>query len=228
MSKPVQPSSEPDTDSSSLSVNLPSSSADWRELVAVVLISVTTILTAWTAFQASKWGGEMSINFSQASAARIDAARYESNANRQASVQVALFTQWLNAETSSNTDLADFLRDSFPEPLATATSDWLDERATDAQAAPQTPFDMPTYVLTDARRAADKQASAEQKSAQALTSNRNSDNYTVLTILFATVLFFAAVSNRVKKPLSSWTLIGVAVVVFMGSVTVLAALPKLV
>lgn len=227
MSKPVQPSSEPDTDSSSLSVNLPSSSADWRELVAVVLISVTTILTAWTAFQASKWGGEMSINFSQASAARIDAARYESNANRQASVQVALFTQWLNAETSSNTDLADFLRDSFPEPLATATSDWVDERATDAQAAPQTPFDMPTYVQTDALRAADEQASAEQKSAQALTSNRNSDNYTVLTILFATVLFFAAVSNRVKKPLSSWTLIGVAVVVFMGSVTVLAALPKL-
>ena len=227
MSKPVQPSSEPDTGSSSLSVNLPSSSADWRELVAVVLISVTTILTAWTAFQASKWGGEMSINFSQASAARIDAARYESNANRQASVQVALFTQWLNAETSSNTDLADFLLDSFPEPLATATSDWLDERTADDQAAPQTPFDMPTYVLTDARRAADEQASAEQKSAQALTSNRNSDNYTVLTILFATVLFFAAVSNRVKKPLSSWTLIGVAVIVFMGSVTVLAALPKL-
>lgn len=227
MSKPVQPSSEPDTGSSSLSVNLPSSSADWRELVAVVLISVTTILTAWTAFQASKWGGEMSINFSQASAARIDAARYESNANRQASVQVALFTQWLNAETYSNTDLADFLRDSFPEPLATATSDWLDERTADDQAAPKTPFDMPTYVLTDARRAADEQASAEQKSAQALTSNRNSDNYTVLTILFATVLFFAAVSNRVKKPLSSWTLIGVAVVVFMGSVTVLAALPKL-
>jgi hypothetical protein len=45
--------------------------------------------------------------------------------------------------------------------------------------------------------------------------------------LFATVLFFAAVSNRVKKSLSSWTLIGVALVVFVGSVAVLASLPKL-
>jgi hypothetical protein len=221
-------SSEPtESSSSSLPVTLPSSSADWRELVAVILISVTTILPAWTAFQASKWGGSMSINFSQASAARIDAARFESDANRQASVHVALFTQWLSAQTTENEKLAVFLREAFPEPLATALSDWLDERAVDAQAAPQTPFDMPSYVLDNAVRAEEKQAQAEQLSARALTSNRNSDNYTVLTILFATVLFFAAVSNRVKKSLSSWTLIGVALVVFVGSATVLASLPKL-
>ncbi len=36
-----------ESSSSPLPVALPSSSADWRELVAVILISVTTILTAW-------------------------------------------------------------------------------------------------------------------------------------------------------------------------------------
>ena len=86
---------------------------------------------------------------------------------------------------------------------------------------------MPSYVLDNAVQAEEEQAQAEQLSAQALTSNRNSDNYTVLTILFATVLFSAAVSNRVRKPLSSWTLVGVALVVFFGSATVLASLPKL-
>ena len=168
----------------------------------------------------------MSINFSQASAAHIDAAWFERDANGQASVQIALFTQWLSAQTTENEKLAGFLRDSFPGPLATATSDWLDERAADAQAAPQTPFDMPSYVLDNAVRAEEKQAQAEQLSAQAMTSNINSDSdtysYTVLTILFATVLFFAAVSNRVKKSMNSWTLIGVALVVFVGSATVLA------
>ena len=53
-----------ESSSSPLPVALPSSSADWRELVAIILISVTTIITAWTAFQASKWGGLMLINFS--------------------------------------------------------------------------------------------------------------------------------------------------------------------
>ena len=146
---------------SPLQVALPSSSTDWRQLVAVIFISVTTILTAWTAFQASKWGGSISISF------------------RQTSVQIALFTQWLSAKTTENEKLAGFLRDSFPEPLATATSDWLDERAADAQAAPQTPFDMSSYVLDNAVRAEEKQAQAEQLSAQALTSNRNRDNCTV-------------------------------------------------
>ncbi len=183
---------------------------------------MTTILTAWTGFQASKWGRSMSINFSQASAAHIDAAWFERDANRQASVQIALFTQWLSAQTTENEKLAAFLRDSFPEPLATATSDWLDERAADAQAAPQTPFDMPSYVLDNAVRAEEKQAQAEQLSAQALTSNSDTYSYTVLAILFATVLFFAAVSNRVRKSMSSWALIGVALVVFVGSATVLA------
>ena len=84
---------------------------------------------------------------------------------------------------------------------------------------------MPNCVLDNAVQAEEKQAQAEQLSAQALTSNRNSDSYTVLTILFATVLFFAAVSNRVRKSLSSWTLIGI---VFVGSATVLASLPELV
>ena len=49
--------------------------------------------------------------------------------------------------------MAGLLREAFPEPLATATSDWLDERAADAQAATQTPFDMPIYVLDNAVRA---------------------------------------------------------------------------
>lgn len=220
-------SDEKITGSPSLSQALPSSSADWRELVAVILISVTTILTAWTAFQASKWGGSMSINFSQASAARVDAARYESNANRQASIQVALFTQWMSAETSGNEELATFLRDSFPEPLATATSAWESARSSDPETAPQNPFEMPNYVLEDSVSAAQTQDVAESKAQAALTSNSNSDNYTMLTILFATVLFFAAVSNRVKRPWSSWTLIGVALVVFVSSATVLASLPKL-
>lgn len=54
------------------------------------------------------------------------------------------------------------MREAFPEPLATATSDWLDERAADAQAAPQTPFDMPSYVLDNAVRAEEKKAGTSQ------------------------------------------------------------------
>ncbi|WP_407320379.1 hypothetical protein UQW22_07980 [Isoptericola halotolerans] len=42
-----------------------------REIVAVVVLSLTAILTTWCGFGSSKWSGQMSIQFSQASSARI-------------------------------------------------------------------------------------------------------------------------------------------------------------
>ena len=65
--------------------------------MAVLLLSVTAILAAWTGFQASKWGGAMSISFAEASSARIQAARLDGDANRRQTIQVQLFTQWLQA-----------------------------------------------------------------------------------------------------------------------------------
>lgn len=87
---------------------------DWRELVAVILLSITTILTAWSGFQASKWGGAMSISFSQASSARIEASRLDGEANRVGTIQVSLFTQWLQAGFTDDTRLQDYLAERFP------------------------------------------------------------------------------------------------------------------
>src|SRR6478752_6511870 len=102
----------------------PTKKVDWREVLVVVLLSITTIVTAWVGFQSSKWGGAMSISFSQASSARIEATRYEGVANRKTTVQVTLFSQWAAAQAQGDTALADFLVERFPEPLATAFPVW--------------------------------------------------------------------------------------------------------
>ena len=48
-----------------------------RETVVLVVLSITAVLTAWCGFESSQWSGEMSIAFSEASSARIEAARQE-------------------------------------------------------------------------------------------------------------------------------------------------------
>jgi hypothetical protein len=45
-----------------------------RETLALVLLAVTAIMTAWCGFESSKWGGEMSVSFSRASTDRGSAA----------------------------------------------------------------------------------------------------------------------------------------------------------
>lgn len=201
---------------------------DRIELIAVVLLSITAILTAWCGFQSSKWGGAMSISFAQASTARIEAARFESTANRRITVQVGLFTQWLQAHQDGDDELADFLEQRFPEPLATAFPDWLAARPLANDEAPATPFDMPAYVLPEAQEAADADARADARYTQALANNQRGDNYTVLTVLYATVLFFAAIAGRMRTPRVQRTLLALALAGFAVATTILLTFPRLV
>jgi hypothetical protein len=202
------------------------STFELRELIVVVLLSVTTVLTAWSGFQASKWGGSMSISFSQASSARIEAARYDGTANRKLSIQVALFTQWLQASASRQPALADYLAAQFPEPLRTAFVAWRAQGTSGTRAA--SPFERPEYQLpeTAAAKAADQRA--DDRFAKALADNQRGDNYTALTIAFASVLFFAAISGRMRARRDQWILLGVGLVVFAIAVVLLLSFPKLV
>lgn len=200
----------------------------WRELVAVLLLSVTAVVTAWTGFQASKWGGAMSISFSEASSNRIKAARFEGAANRKQTVQVSLFTQWLQAYQADDQQLSEFLEARFPEPLSSTFPEWLATRPLEAEDAPATPFDMPGYVISERRQAAEADAVADGKFARALEYNQRGDNYTVLTIGFAVVLFFGALAGRMRRPSTQWALLILGWAGFLVLTATLATFPKLV
>ena len=201
---------------------------DRRELVAVILLAVTAILTAWTGFQASKWSGAMSISFSQASAARIEAGRLEGTANRKQTIQVSLFTQWLDAYQGGDQELADFLEARFPEPLATAFPQWVADQPLQNPDAAPTPFDMPTYVIPELEQAQQSDRRADERFATALVYNQRGDNYTLLTVAFAVVLFLGALSGRMRQQRAQWLLLGVGAVGSLVLTGVLLSFPKLV
>jgi len=199
---------------------------DLPELLAVILISITAILTAWTGFQASRWGGAASISFSEASLARVDASRGEGVANRVQTIQVGLFTQWLQAEAAGDQRVMDYLAARFPEPLQTAFVAWQATQPSTNVHAPSSPFVMPEYDIPElsAAKAADHRA--DMKFAEALRNNQRGDNYTFLAVAFASVLFFAAMSGRMKSRRSQWTLLGISLAAFAGAVFLLLLFPK--
>lgn len=220
--------SEPKVEEESSSRYIPDTSAGWRELIAVVLLSVTAIATAWSGFQSSKWGGEMSIAFSKASTARIEASRADGNANRQLTIQVQLYTQWIAAFADDDEELASYLAGRFPEPLASAWAAWIALRPQQNPDAPASPFEMPEYVQADAVAAKEADERADGLFQQALDNNQRGDNYTLLAVVFATVLFFAAISGRVKKTTNAWFLLVVGVVLFIGAAVTLISYPRII
>ena len=208
------------------SVATRSSGIDRPELVAVILLSVTAILTAWTGFQASKWSGAMAISFNEASAERIDASRQEAIANRAETIQVGLYTQWLQAGANGDTDSMDYLSTRFPEPLKTAFTAWQATNPDTDPNAPSSPFAMPEYQIPGFAAAATADSQADAKFTEAVKNNQRSDNYVLLAVGFASVLFFAAMSGRMKSPRSQWTLLGMALALFTTVSILLIVFPK--
>jgi hypothetical protein len=197
----------------------------WVEILSAVVLSLATVGTAWSGYQASRWGSEQTAHAQSASKAIIRAAHLTDLAEQRQSLHVNIFGQWAGAISTSNTALADFLFERFPEPLKMATVAWLATQPLSNPAAPQTPFSMPQYVLTERAEADRWEAVAEEAAAAAATASEHSDRYLVFTIVFATVLFFGGISGKF-----SWLVVDIAALVLgvlslLAGVVILVTLP---
>jgi len=198
------------------------------EHVAVALLAVTAVLTAWSGFEASKWSGEMSISFSRASTQRIEASREATTAEAARAVDLQVFGIWLEATSENNRELEEFARERFTDHFAVAFEDWLATRPLRNPDAPRSPFAMDSYVPPGEVEAQEADARADDYFADALADNRRGDNYTLLTVLFALVLFFGALSNRFGSERKSWTILAGAGLLLVVGVSFLIAFPKII
>ena len=122
------------------------------EIVATVLLSVATLATAWSGYQASRWNGEQAKAAARANASRVESTRASGLANRNAQIDLALFTQWADAYAQEQTMLADFYRQRFRKEFVPAFEAWVATRPLRNPRAPLSPFAMPEYVLDSADR----------------------------------------------------------------------------
>ena len=71
--------------------------SDRIELIATIVMAAAAILTAWAAFQSAKWSGIQAIEFSKASAARIESTRFDTAAGQLTAIDVSVYLSWLEA-----------------------------------------------------------------------------------------------------------------------------------
>jgi hypothetical protein len=193
---------------------------DVADIVAVLVLSITAVLTAWCGFESSKWGGEMSIAFSQASGARVTATDLASQARDQKAIDLVIYAQWVEATGSAQTELADYVEARFPPSLAQAFEGW----EADGMVEPS-PFARPDYVVPGTDEAVAKNAEADAAFQRALVNNQRGDNYSLLTVLFALVLFLTAMSQRKIVPWAARVFLGLAIVAAVIGIAILATFP---
>jgi hypothetical protein len=187
----------------------------WIEFLSAVVLSLATVLTAWCGYQATRWSGEQAQAYSEAGAARVQSAQYASQGLLRSSVHVALFVEYIAAISQDNHLLADFLHQRFPKELRVATDAWLATKPLKNADAPSSPFEMPEYHLAEQDQARQLDKLAAQKAAEASQANEQSDHYVLLTVLFATVLFFAGISGKFQ-----WQMIDLAMLILSAAVLI--------
>ena len=84
------------------------------ELVATVLLAVATVATAWSGYQSTRWNGEQAKAGARANALRIESAKAAGLANSQTEIDVATFTQWVNAYAQEQTRARRLLLQALP------------------------------------------------------------------------------------------------------------------
>lgn len=216
--------------------------SDRIELIATIVMALAAIATAWCAFQATKWSGIMSIEFSNANAGRVESTRADSLANSQRSIDVGAFTSWLDAVAAEiaageippvsqsgyqpvEGTLSAFYYERMRDEFRPALDAWLAADPLNDPEAPATPFAMPEYQLDAAAHAEDLLEQSAVDRQDALDSNQNGDNYVLTTVGFALVIFFAGVSSKLDESRNRWIAIGVGLVLFLGGLIAVFSRP---
>lgn len=190
------------------------------DVVTVFVLSITAVLTAWCGFEASKWGGEMSIAFSQASSARVQSTAAEGKARDARLYDLTIYAQWVLAVADGREDLQLFIEERFTPEFQVAFDAWEDGGREELG-----PLAIEEYVPPGTEEAAELAAQADAKFNEALRNNQRGDNYLLLTVLFALVLFLTAMSQRELAPWTRRALLGMGIVVAIIGVIVMFTFP---
>lgn len=213
------------------------------ELYSALILALGGTLTAWAAFQASRWSSLQTIEFSRAAAARTQATEASTKAEQQLALDSALFSGWFEAvnderakapaDAQSDTYRPDrskhsgFMYARFRREFRPAVDAWLATRPFSNPNAPTTPFEMPEYQLESRKKAERLSQAAEEEVAAGLEANIRSDRYVSTTVILATALFFAGVSTKIDARSTRIFMNAVAGIILLAVMGLLLSFPKI-
>jgi hypothetical protein len=184
------------------------------EMLTVMLLAMVIISTAWSAYQATLWGGIQTFKLVDANAAGRKASELNLKQGQFTMIDVMTFSQYVNALANDDQKLSDFYFDRFRPDFKPAVQAWLDTDPFDNPNAPPHPFVMKEYKRTFTEQAEQEENIAKSKRDEAQQANQNSDNYVLFTVIYASVLFVGSVTTKFSSRRLNQVSFVIGVVIF--------------
>jgi hypothetical protein len=194
------------------------------EIMSAALMALATVLSAWCAYQATRWDGIQTSRFDAANAARSEAVRLYNQALQLSTLDEQLFTPYVVAVDAGNTRVADVIRQRFRPELRAAVETWLATHPFTNPRAPASPFAMAAHPSAGGAAQAQLEL-ADQRVEAAEVANQRSDEYVLLTVLAASVLFFSGIGVKFEGRWIKIALNGFGALLLIGTTIIAATFP---
>lgn len=176
------------------------------EIVAVALLGLAGVTTAWASYQASLWDGEQAVEFTRGTALMTEATRLDLAATQRRNSDAFFFLTWLKAAVDGDAEGMRFYEEHLRPDQKALFDRWRSNLPKEMKGYRRPPG-TPPLALPLVRPAEERQAvRTREKAAQAFAAGQradaNGDRFVAATVLFAIVLFLAGISQILR---SRWT-----------------------
>ena len=196
-------------------------------VLEAVLLSIVTIVAAWSGFSAAKWGTESSLALAEAATTRTKANRAFQESVTFRAADAASFNAWFTAYIGGNENAMEVAERRFRPQYRVAFDAWLATDPFTNPDAPAGPQAMPEYVPTGLAESRVLDAEADELLAEGADAAETADNYVRTTVILASVLFLVGISTQFPVRAVRYGLIGVGtgMLVFGGVLILLLPNP---
>lgn len=190
-----------------------------------MLLAVATVTSTWCAYQSALWGGIQVFHLADSTIAGRKATIQSARADQQQVLDVGMFVNYVDAVLEGREVMAQYLLERFRPEMKVAVDAWLATKPRENPNAPSSPFVMKEYSLEAERKAAEFDAEAVRYIKLAEIANETSDEYVLLTVLYATVLFFAGIGPKFDNRVLKILVLIFGALIFIGASIALAYFP---
>ena len=194
------------------------------EMLAVFLLGIATIGTAWCGYEASRWNQDQGDLAREASDLRVEANRQFGLATQAIAYDANLVAQYAKAVVDGDTRLQDFYRATLFRPAFLPVLErW--QATIQEGGAPQNLLEDRDYLDSQLAGYQDTQAEAEAIDVESKRAGENGDEYVLITLMLAAALFFAGVTTSFKLQMARLVLIALATVLIAYCISRIVTLP---
>ncbi|HET8989440.1 MAG TPA: hypothetical protein VFN43_13075 [Humibacillus sp.] len=194
------------------------------EMIAVLVLGLATVGTAWCGYQAAQWNGVQNTATSTSTDSRVEASRLFGLATQKASYDSSMIAQYAQAVQAKNSRLVAFYRATLiREEMLPVIDRW--EAEIEAGRTPTRLIDDTSYMDTQLGPYRAATAKANASTAVALQAGETSHDYIINTILLAVALFFSGVMTSFSYRPARLLLVVAAIATVAVAASNLADLP---